>query len=239
MSDDDKSLVRRFFNKTLAPKEKKEREIKIIQPKPKTSYLGQKLDTRRVEEYEKTVRAVERVVRASGDLEEAVGDLNNVETRIDTNKHRFLAELEESKQRLEGLMSSGELIEERRKTEIIEEKNKQGKAEMEIMENEAKKAELRVKIAEAEARMKKAIEPPPQQPQPKTRIDRINEMEKEIRKLREAIAKNLERTEKSIEEEGKIRGLTVQEIEDKKDLERARWTKIEMEETEKLERKYR
>lgn len=239
MSDDDKSLVRGFFNKSLAPKEKKEKEKKIaIPPKPRQTFLGQKLDTRRIEEYEKTLRAEGKVVRALGDLEEAVEDLNNVGTRVDTNKHRFLSELEESKQRLEDLMNNNELREEQRKTKILEEKRNQRKIEAEMMDYDAQKEASRAKKIEEEERARKAMEPPPQQPQPKTRIDRINEFERDVRKLRKEIAEILQRNEKTIEEEGKIRGLTDKEIENKKDLEKARWAKIEMEEIQKLERKY-
>lgn len=84
-----------------------------------------------------------------------------------------------------------------------------------------------------------AIEPKQQPQQPKTMIDRINEKNKKITKIRETITELLQKNLKAIEEEGKIRGLTAQEIEEKKDLERARLAKIEMEEIEKLERKYR
>lgn len=241
---DDKNLIQKFFEKSF-PKEKDEekinkKEIKIaIPPKLRQTFFGQKLDTRRVEEYERTVRAYEGVVRATGDLEGAVEDLNNIDIRIDRNKNRFLAELKESGQRLEDLYKNDELREEQRKADIMEQKLKQAKAEAEIMECEAKKAGALAKKAEEEARAKKATEPPPQYQRPKTRVDKINELEKEIGKIRKAFTEMLQRNKKAIGEEGRLRGLTDQEIEAKKDIEEARLSQIEMEEIEKLERKYR
>ncbi len=67
----------------------------------------------------------------------------------------------------------------------------------------------------------------------------IDEEKRDFKKLKETITKNLERMLEAIDDEATIRGLTAQEIESRKNMERERWAKIEQEEIEKLERKYR
>lgn len=173
--------------------------------------------TKNVQEYEKFLKSVKGVYQTYEEVLRAMDRVDRVEDTLIVERLRNENE--------------------RRKLEK-EQRLAQKEEEVEVAELNARKADALAKKSEAEARARKAMEPPPRQPQQKTRTDKIYGLEREISKLREAIAKNIERTLKSIEEEGEIRGLPVQEIEKKKDLERARWAKIEMEEIEKLDRKY-
>lgn len=208
------------------------RDISYLQTLPDKGYLikyaGSFIDRFIAKGQAKTYQEIQKVIRAKTEVEKALEDL------IIAQEGRYTAqEKAQAKNLLETLQAQA-AIRKHYNQESLEDLRLE--VEREKLEAEREEARKRKEMARKETA---DLYTPQPQSQPKTRIDRINELEKEIRKLREAIAKNLEKTEKSIEEEGKIRGLTAQEIEDKKDLERARWGKIEMEETEKLERKYR
>lgn len=240
---DDKSLIKKFFERSF-PTEKDEeennkKELKIDNPpKLRQTFIGQKLDTRRVEEYERTVKAYERVVRATGNLERAVGDFNNnVDTRIKIDKEEFLSELEQIKQKREDFHKNSELREQQRQSDIMEEKLKQARVETEMMELKAKQASAKADIAEEEARAKKVAEPSPQPRRPKTRMEKLDEYEKRRRKIKETFAQKKANGIAYIKERAEAKGEELGQSELEEEI--IFWDRKEAEELDKLEKEYR
>jgi len=133
----DKGLIKSFFNKNLPSKEKNtEKAIKkALPPRTRQTTWGQARDTRRVEEYEKTVRGVEKVADAFTDLERAVGKLNDVDTLIDTDNYGRATDLESKRQKYEDLAGNTQERDSQKTTRLMRE--------------EAEQAELKARILKA------------------------------------------------------------------------------------------
>jgi len=124
----------------------------------------------------------------------------------------------------EELRKFKELTDEKINTEIKKEKVEQAKYEAET------------------AKFKREAEPPPQpiqiqQPKPKTRMEKMGELESKRRRIKEAIARNRERAIVDLKKKATEEDRELEESET--DIEIAYWAKKEMEELEKIDRQFR
>lgn len=213
--DDNKNLVVNFLNENW-PEEDKNNKLQIYPSPQKVTARGQRLATKKAEEYIKTVRAGKEIVAEMFEFKREVGKLNNVHIAIGTDKKNLQSEFITAKQKLDGLLNQGELQEEQRKTGIMGEK--------------AKQAEHKERIANAEAgeaKSKKNIKDSQISHQPRKSREEIFEDKiiKETNKSnqKDMVAKKIDEELKNVIDRGEREGWSESRIEQEKDQIISRW----------------
>lgn len=179
----------------------------------------------------KTYKEIDKVIRAKTEVENALEELAFAQEGRYTAQERAQA-----KYLLETLQAQDAI-----RTHYDDVKQDQSlrdlKLETEREKLEADKEEARKRKEIARKEIEDLHAPQPQQQQPKTRMDKLDEHDKERRIIKNAIARKKERGIADIKEQAKAEGRTAEESE--LDIEATFWFKKEMEELEKLERKYK
>jgi hypothetical protein len=182
-----------------------------------------KIRKKAIESYGEVVKAEVKLAHNLVELEKAKGRLRDADIEIEEEHLRRLKNLYEARK---------EALEAERKV-ILETKLGSRKERIAEYKIDLEEAELLEKLQQIGK-----IEAPHYKPKPKTQADRISERSRQEEKIKEAIAKNREKELINIDKQARREGLSPKEMEEKKDRVVAHWAKREMDELEKLEKKF-
>lgn len=216
-------------------------DISYLQTLPNKSYLikylGGIMDRFIAKGEAKTYQEIDKVIRAKKDVEIALKDLEKAsEDLIDAQESRNTAKKNAEAKYLLRTLQAQFAVRKQYGEESLEDLRIE--TERKKLEAEREEAEKRKAIARKETANLRAPQPQQQQPKSKTQADRINDRARLEKTIKETIVENRKKDLVEVDERAEKEGWWPEEVEAKKDIIKAHWAQIEMEQLQKVERKF-